>query len=241
MKASKEAAMSLPSWLGYAPARSVNWRSQSIKARVGQNRDSSWTDVESTLELDYVEIIEWQPEVSAYFAQPITLVGKDYTGIERTYTPDFLLMYTPKPLSVETVRYVLVEVKPASELKRHWAELRPRFEVAVKWCREHDVRFQIVTDRWIRAPRLANARFLNRYPYRGAVPLYEIFMVDQLQKHMKQVGESTPGDLVRALTGVPERQLQYIPFVWQLLNSRYLLFDNTQKLTMASRIWINTE
>ena len=107
---------------------------------------------ESALERDFVTLTSFLDAGVSITSQPITLAYQD--GVKaRRYTPDFLVRRSCGPSE-------LVEVKYREDLHANWSRLKPGFLAARKWAHEHGGTFRIATERWIRCPRLENAKRL---------------------------------------------------------------------------------
>ena len=105
---------------------------------------------ESTIERDFIYILEYDSGVVHFEEQPLTIEYATGSKFHK-YTPDF---------KIETVESViLVDCKPESEAER--VEHRIKFDAAAEWCEERAWDFQVVTDRDIREGNyLANVKTL---------------------------------------------------------------------------------
>lgn len=124
---------------------------------------------ESQLERDYLTLLEMDPHVVHFVAQPVRL-AYELEGRFRTYVPDFCVQYRD--------RKVIAEVKcdrdaADPENQRLFAVFHERFA-------EQGLQYEVVTESAIRIqPRLGNARLLLRY--RGmSVPAEFRFALDLL-------------------------------------------------------------
>ena len=108
---------------------------------------------ESLVELDYLYLLDYDPDVKQFEEQPVTI---QYLWEEKSlrYTPDFLV-----------VRHEctnLVECKPDRFV--HSEENQRKFKAAEKWCAETGWKFSVVTSNEIRSGfRLQNVKFLTRF------------------------------------------------------------------------------
>jgi hypothetical protein len=119
----------------------------------GFRGDHEVTDFESLLEMDYLYLLAFDPDVLAVKSQPIK-VEYFLDNRVRHYTPDFEV--------VRTGGVEIVEVKPEKFALR---EDNVRMFAAVTPLIEKDgARFVILTEKTIRQqPRLANIKRLARY------------------------------------------------------------------------------
>lgn len=230
----------LPDWLTIQPARQVNWRTgDGMNGKYASTKNGSSSHTESLLEMGFLDLLEWDWTVRTYYVQPVTMaivVG----GKPTRYTPDVYVRFeTHNGECGLDCRDMIVEVKPRSVLKRDWGALRPKFVAAREWCQDRGVRFRIATDRAVTAQRLKNIRFLLNF--RGArfvaLELHEFHMRRQVEELARHVGMSTPRQLLEMLSKVPDRQAEYLPFIWNLITTGTLHVNLDAKLTMCSPVW----
>lgn len=182
---------------------------------------------ESSLERDWLRLLDFDPSVVALREQPFTIYY-EADGRRTRYTPDVLVEYSQD----RRARTVVYEVKPLETLRSDWQLLRPRFKAAVKYCRAQGWQFRIVTERHIRTPRLANATFLRRY--RAMAPL--LVKQAQLKYTATVLGPTTPQALLVAAYWPVDEQAQAIPALWQLVANGEIEADLNKPLTMATPI-----
>ena len=107
---------------------------------------------ESTIERDYAYVLDFEPEVTSFSEQPLTIEYPDADRVRR-YTPDFEVVRTDQ-------RHWLVECKPQQLL--HTDDNQRKFAAAQAWCAERGWQFEVVTDTQLRAGyRLQNIQFLT--------------------------------------------------------------------------------
>uniref|UniRef100_E6QNS8 Heteromeric transposase endonuclease subunit TnsA n=1 Tax=mine drainage metagenome TaxID=410659 RepID=E6QNS8_9ZZZZ len=184
---------------------------------------------ESTLERDFLSLLEFSPEVKNIEPQPVKIDWSDAQGGHRSYTPDVLVEF----IEASGKRPWLCEVKYRSELLEKWVELRPKFKAALHFAKEHGWRFKIVTEREIRTPHLANVRFLTSY--RRTIP--DAGVMQDILGHLNKIHEATPRDLIEAIRPDITGQTQMISVLWHLVATFQIGADLLEPLTMKSRIW----
>ena len=124
---------------------------------------------ESTLERDYLYLLDFEPSVTTFEEQPLTITY-EHDGKVRRYTPDFLIR--------EADREVLVECKPAAKLEHNDNPLK--FAAARIYCEERGWSFRVVTDMELRRGYLLeNIKRLTYYA-RATVPTDLAFAVTHL-------------------------------------------------------------
>jgi hypothetical protein len=184
---------------------------------------------ESTLERDFLSLLEFSPEVKSFDPQPVKIEWIAANGYRRSYTPDVFVEF----IESTGKQPWLCEVKYRSELQEKWAEFRPKFKAAFHFAKEQGWRFKIVTEREIRTPHLANARFLTSY--RRTIP--DAGVMQDILGHLNKIHEATPRDLLEAIRTDATGQAQLISVLWHLVATFQIGVDFHKPLTMKSRIW----
>jgi hypothetical protein len=185
---------------------------------------------ESSLECDFLELVESDRAVRAVLEQPIRIDYRDADGRKRRYTPDYLVEHVEGPSAI-------VEVKFRSELRKSWTELRPRLRAGVAHARRHGMRFKIMTDVEIRTSYLVNVRFLRGF--RRAAPLVDDATEEHLVGILESVGVTTPSLLLDAAYDYRPNRLSAIPVLWRLIGQGRIGTNLRVPLTMTSEIWVN--
>ncbi|EKT4067138.1 TnsA endonuclease N-terminal domain-containing protein [Stenotrophomonas maltophilia] len=186
---------------------------------------------ESSLERDWLRVLDFNPQVRAIREQPFTIYYDSNDG-RRRYTPDVLVELH----EAGGVRTFVYEVKTLEQLRAEWYELRPRFKAAVAHCKRQGWQFKIVTETHIRTPLLANINFLRRY--RSMEPL--LVRQAQLKYTASVLGPTTPQALLAAAYWSVEDQATAIPALWQLVEKGELIADLNKPLTMSTAIRLGT-
>lgn len=215
------------------PVRKIPKNHRSVTGRVARAGGEDPAAFESTLERDLLALLEFDLNVARYCEQPVTIPYKDAQGKDRSYTPDCLVTYRTDVVPAKWLKPLLVEVKYRDDLWEHWAELRPRFKAALRYAHERGWQFKILTEKELRTPYLANAKFLNGYktlPFQGE-------LVTQLQEMLYALRETDPRTLLAALRKTPKGQAELLPTLWMLVANQMIETDLTLPLTMTSRIW----
>jgi hypothetical protein len=185
---------------------------------------------ESTLERDFITLLEFDPAIETFEVQPLVVDWVDDKGGAHGYTPDVLATFKLHDHHSK----VLYEVKYRSELAQHWSELRPKFRAAVRFARTHGWRFKIITEVEIRTPYLENAKFLLSFVRQG--PAEEAHM-DMLDEQIRQLRNTTPSELLGRIFQDEWNQARLLPSLWYMVGTRQIGFDMDAKLTMNSPIW----
>jgi hypothetical protein len=213
------------------PVRKIPKNYRNVTGIAAHRKAEGAAMFESTLERDFIALLEFDSAVERFEVQPITLDWSDERGKARSYTPDVLATFKSHGLPRRTVLY---EVKYRSDLRTEWSELRPKFKAAIEYARRQGWRFKIVTEVEIRTPYLGNATFLLPFVRRG--PSEEAHMA-LLTDRLVEMHHTTPADLLAACSRDEWHQAALIPTLWYLIGTRQIGTDLDKKLTMASQIW----
>ncbi len=185
---------------------------------------------ESTLERDFLTLLEFNPDIKSFEVQPVTINWKDCNGKSRKYTPDVLVSFGEQ-IKPQTVLY---EVKYRSELKEKWQELRPKFKAGIRFAAQQHWKFKLITDVEIRTPLLDNIKFLMPFIRQG--PASEEFM-NVLDSTLCRLQKSTPKTLLTEIFTDEWNQAHLMPTLWYLIGTHQVGFESHKKLTMNSQIW----
>jgi hypothetical protein len=210
------------------PARVIGTSRRSLTGRVAIGGLS--IPFESSLERDFLVLLDFDPTVVDVRGQPIRIDYVDSVGRSRHYTPDFLVEYDEGDV-------VLYEVKYRSTLREEWALLKPKFRGARKYAKARGWRFSIITDQEIRGTAmLANARFLRPYRDRPRDEGIE----EHLVRTLAILGEVTPEALLVAAYRSLENRMMAVPWLWRLVALNRIHADLRYRLTMSTPIWVTT-
>jgi len=222
------------------PIREITASNFGIKSSFVSEKNATMQQAESLLEHDFLTLLEWDSRVAQYGTQPLSIDWVDIDGKARKYIPDVLVTYHVLATSRDPfLRATVFEVKPIEVLRRDWKIFQPKFRAAVAALRPAGIRFKIVTEKHIRTPLLENARFLLSYKtqrFSNASPYEQKIQLD-IRRALLSMGETTPKALLTRLTESDIRKVQYIPWIWWLMNVGIIKANLTKRLTMASAIW----
>jgi TnsA endonuclease-like protein len=186
---------------------------------------------ESALERDFYVLLDFDPTVTHFEEQPVTIAYPDPVGVRHTYTPDVLVHYRPE--SQRPHRTVLYEIKYRDDLRAHWHDYRSKFKAARRYARTQGWDFRLITEREIRTSYLKNAKFLR--PYRDRDP-------DRGDRHrilacLAVQGETSPETLLASVSSDRWEHARLLPVLWSLVALGEIGADLTVALTMHSCLW----
>ncbi|MBO9490457.1 TnsA endonuclease N-terminal domain-containing protein [Endozoicomonas sp. G2_1] len=199
-----------------------------LTAKVPSKKLNKMVDAESSLERDFVLILDSDPHVTHFLEQPIKI------GLEgnRTYTPDFMVTYNNK-------KTVIYEVKYRSELQKNFNKLKPKFKAAIKYCNQQGYKFKIITDKEIRTQRLKNLEFLSRFNL--TVSHSEEAFRDAILRSFVDLGDATPKELLAATFSSKIKQAEAMPVLWRMIYSGVISVDLNLPLSMDSALMLDSE
>lgn len=189
---------------------------------------------ESSLERDFLTLIEFDTNVHSYDVQPVCISWTDETGKSREYTPDVLVQYYPQRCAYSSADIILCEIKYRSDIEKNWSELKPKFKAAIRYAKRNGWRFKLFTEDEIRTVLMENARFLQSYLKQPLDDSHEALLLDRLLV----MRDCTIEELIKSIFNDKWAQAELIQSLWYLVASRRISTDLNLPLTMSSRIWL---
>jgi hypothetical protein len=211
------------------PVRKIPKNYCSVTGVVASSKAIGAAQFESTLERDFVKLLEFDGNVARIEVQPFKIEWKDDLNRPRSYTPDVLVEFKPETGWAPW----LCEVKYRTDLRERWPELRPKFRRAVHFAKQRGWRFRLVSEIEIRTPYLKNVVFLEQF--RSRVPPEE--MSSRLLESLKITRRTTPRVLVEALSTEVISRAYWLPVLWHLVTERRVGVDLDSELAMDASIW----
>ena len=222
------------------PARHIPPKHRSLSGHVATAKTIGSQAFESSLERDFLLMLEYDRGISRFASQPITLRWRE-NGRVRQYTPDILAEYTSNMMeSHPYLKPTLFEIKPEAILKRDWKVLKPKFKEAIHWCRKSGCRFRIITERHIRTPYLKNIKFLLQFGedrFRFDEDYRQTYPKSKLRAKLFELGRTTPQELLEAISHNQAEQARLLPYLWHLVRMGLIGADLQDPLSMTSTIW----
>jgi hypothetical protein len=210
------------------PVRKIGRGYGSLRAAHPSEKMGRIIQLESALERDFCCILEFEYSISSFVEQPVT-IEYELDGVKKRYTPDFLVKY------IDDQSPVLVEIKYRVDIRKNWAELKPKFRAAKEYAATQGWKFLIYTDKEIQNPYLKNIKFLLRFrkPLPPACTQYYLLLLEALNI----LNEATLEKLVEAVISDVSRQVTLLPVLWHLISQEMIGCDLSQPLTMQSLVW----
>jgi len=186
---------------------------------------------ESVLERDLFMILEFDTNVVKYEEQPMQ-VFYPFNDKTRKYTPDVLVTY-------QDATQKLIEVKYSSELVKK-PELINKFNILQEYFSiEHNLSFELFTDKQINTLYLDNLKFLYNFAF---IPIHTEY-TNRIKELLRHHDVITIKDILSILATNRNRQLQYIPYIWNFIfkNIHQVEINLYKKLTMATYITLKNK
>lgn len=213
------------------PARKIPTSRRSLTGMVASRKNERLVASESSLERDFLVLLEFDPAVERFEEQPVRIEYADSDGRRRTYTPDVLVYYRADLLPARPP--LLCEVKYRDELVERWEEFKPKLRAGRAYARGRGWRFKLVTERRVRTPYLQSARFLRTYRALAVNDADVRLILDAL----RAAGRSDPERLLALIRHDPYQRAELLPTLWHLVSHGRVAADLHQPLTMRSPLW----
>lgn len=222
--------------------REISYKSYSLSGIINTSYMREPVQFESSLERDYIYLLEFDLKVNQYLEQPLEIAYKDAKGKDRKYIPDFAVDYFNKPGEI-------IEIKYENILKTNFEELALKFKEAEKFCKKFNLTFKVITEKYIREERgveLENYKFLSRYRdyFQNIKEFDSVYPemnpdINLLHEMIIKLKESTVQELVDKCSRDKNKQAELIFLTWYLVSTNFIGADFTQKLGLNSMIWNN--
>ena len=211
------------------PIRKIPKNYRNVTGVAASRKAIGSAEFESTLERDFIALLEFSPEVERFEVQPLKIVWREELGNLRSYTPDVLVEFKP---DIGRSPW-LCEVKYRADLKKDWDEMKPKLRQGVHHARLRNWRFRLVTEVEIRTTYLKNVRFLRPFKYRR-IPDSS---TERLLAQLRSVQCTTPTGLIHAITADARGQAEWLPALWHLMACHRVGVNLESALTMDTPIW----
>jgi hypothetical protein len=213
------------------PVRTVPKNYRNVTGIYASAKSDEKAMFESTLERDFITLLEFDKKVTGFEVQPVEVSWIDQNGKSRSNFPDVLFKRKTKS-GVETV---LVEVKYRSDLKKDWDKLKPKLKANLRYAKQRGWKFMIMTEVEIRTPLLENARFLLPYIRQGAQREGDMSLLDDKLKELKK---STPSTLLELLASSEWDRAAILPTLWYLVGTKQIRCNlSVERLNMNTPIY----
>lgn len=203
----------------------LNYRN--ITGYVHSDKSDSYTHFESSLERDALLLCEFDPKILSFETQPRRF-HFIHNGKSKHYTPDILIKY-------QDGSQLYVEIKYREDLKKDWAELKPRFKAAIRELKSApNTRFKILTEEEIRTPYLKNANFLLPYMNRP----FEEYQLATIQKILVRGQPMTINEILSLCSTDQIEQAEFLNTLWYAIANKLIFTELSTSLQMNHLVWL---
>ncbi|WP_449399967.1 Tn7 transposase TnsA N-terminal domain-containing protein [Chryseobacterium wanjuense] len=137
--------------------REISAKSYSLSGIINIDQLKNPIQFESSLERDYIFLLEYDQNVKQYLEQPLKITYFDDNKKQRTYIPDFIVEhFDDSPTE-------LIEIKYTSTLNAKKDELEQKFKAAKEYCQRNNLIFKVADEIYIREHREINYTTINFY------------------------------------------------------------------------------
>ncbi|MGV0962451.1 MAG: TnsA endonuclease N-terminal domain-containing protein [Polynucleobacter sp.] len=211
------------------PVRKIPKNYRNVTGVHASEKSIGEAQFESTLERDFLTLLEFHPDVERFEVQPKVIHWEDSSGKQRKHTPDVLVLFKPDL----KIKPWLCEVKYRSDIFENWPQYKPKFKAGIRHAKAAGWRYRLITEIEVRTPFLANCRFLTGFKFQK--PKEQDIKL--LLERIKHLGQSTPAALLAAIDPDKYAQAYLMPTLWHLIANHRIDVDLYQDLTMQSIIW----
>lgn len=206
--------------------RNISLSEISLTGRISSIKNNSAIEFESSLERDFIYLLEYNPDVNQYIEQPIII--KYYSKRkEKSYTPDFYVEYSEN-------KKELIEIKYQEDLKVNEDKYRDKFSATQEFCLRNNMIFKILTEKDIRTPTLFNAKFL--LPYKRLPRNTEKQGIKIIADIIKSERKISVKDIIETATQVKEKRPEYLYLLWYIVANNFVYYNKDVQLNMNTVI-----
>lgn len=216
--------------------RKVGLTYRSLSGSFFSAKNNTEIQFESSLERDFIYILEMDWIVQGYYEQPVKIEYSDAEGNLRSYIPDFLFFWHYR-FARKGAKPVLVEIKYKEDLRENFRQYKPKFRAAIKFCKANGYDFQILTEENIRTHYLENCKFLYRYKKNNYTE--NNADIQLLLKWMCDLKATTPKELIQVSARDKYKQMELIHIMWYMVSINMIRCLWDYPLTMNSEIWLD--
>lgn len=211
------------------PVRKIPKNYRNITGVHASDKAIGAAQFESTLERDFLTLLEFNRDVDRYEVQPTIIQWKDSLGKKRKHTPDVLVLFKPNL----NLTPWLCEVKYRTDIFEKWTEYKPKFKAGIHYAKGVGWRYRLITEVEVRTPCLSNCRFLTGFKFQIPKEQDSELLLTCLQ----HIGQSTPFELLSSINPDKYAQAHLVPALWHLIATHQIDANLHCELNMQSAIW----
>ncbi len=210
--------------------RKIGFSHISLTGSLVSIKNNETIDFESSLERDYIYLLEYDNNVKYYWEQPFTLEYYEDDS-KKVYTPDFLVEYY-------SGNKILVEIKYEADLMENKIKYKNKFSKTSAFCKTNNMQFKVISEKHIRTEILFNAKFLCYYKN----PKNEMNYgdVNLLWETLKRFHKMTVTQLLEECSRDDFRRAELLYCLWFCISNDFFDYEKSSKLTMNSIVSIKS-
>lgn len=216
--------------------RKIGLKHSSLSGSFFSAKTNKEVQFESSLERDFIFLLEMDWIIESYHEQPVTIYYSDSEGKQRSYTPDFLF-YWHYRFASKGAKPLLVEIKYKEDIEKNSATYQPKFKAAEEFCEKNGYEFKVLTEYDIRTEYLENCKFL--YRYKKNTFDHQHPDIQLILKNMCDLQCTTPRELIQVCARDKYKQMELIYYMWYMVAINIIRCVWEQPLTMDSAIWLD--
>lgn len=177
-------------------------------------------------------LLEFDDEVEGFEEQPVKIPVPGGRGSAAYYVPDILVRRKPSPSGAT---FTLFEVKHTSDLEKdkNKPKYAQKFAAAGQFAVDRGWKFQVVTEKDIRSPYLANLKFLREY--HNVQP--DDDSIHQVTQALVDCGGSaTYTELLDQMAPTDDVRLAVLPVLWHMVAVRKIMIDLSLPIGVETRL-----
>lgn len=215
--------------ISFKKIRDFGLKNFSLSGNITSIKKNDLVSFESSLERDYIYLLEFDNKILQYCEQPLRIYYKTKNK-KSHYVPDFYVKYSDGRPSE------LIEIKYSEDLLKNKKKLQDKFLAAKSFCNVNNINFKTLTEKEIRTDFLFNCKFLLGYKK----PRFDINFeeVEKLQYLIEDNTNSTPNSVINLLNTDLEHKAQLLYILWYMISNDLVKCDLSSKLSMNSKIWL---
>lgn len=213
--------------ISFKKQRNINLSDISLTGIVSSVKNNSIIEFESSLEKDFIYLLEYDIKVVKYYEQPIKIYFED-KGNAVYYVPDFYVEY-------KNGKKELIEIKYKKDLIENNRTYKNKFLAASEFCQANNIEFKILDEASIRTEKLFNAKFLFHFQKPQLTIPSGDFNI--LYDCLKKEGKIPINELIEKCAISNEKKGELIYVLWWMLAHHYISYDFNMKLKMNSLVW----
>ncbi|MDX9694389.1 MAG: TnsA endonuclease N-terminal domain-containing protein [Bacteroidales bacterium] len=208
--------------------RNISLSKISLTGSISSIKNNDSVQFESSLERDFIYLVEFDKKVYRYLEQPFKLFYYQYNS-QKYYIPDFYVEFWNGLKQI-------VEIKYNDDLIANKSIYQKKFNIAEEFCKKNGIEFKILTEKEIRSPKLFNAKFLLSYQN----PKYGFNNNDTqiILNVLKQYEQLTVQQLLDISVKSDDKKAEMLYIIWYMVSNYLVYFDNEIQLSTETKLWL---